>query len=78
MRYVHVVLIAVLTSLVLLFKFQNLTTVTVSFLTVQVTMPVALMVGLVYVLGMVSGGAVVSLVRTLVRGAQPRPESPAR
>ncbi len=69
MRYLYVALIAVLTAIVLLFKFQNLERVTVSFLTASVTLPVSVLVLLVYVLGMFTGGSFVALVRSLIRGA---------
>jgi len=68
-RYLYVALIAVLTAIVLLFKFQNLERVTVSFLTASVTLPVSVLVLLVYVLGMFTGGSFVALVRSLIRGA---------
>ena len=60
-----------LTAAVLLFKFQNLSSVTLSFLSMNVTLPVSVMVIGVYVLGMVTGGALLSLVRGWVRGAMP-------
>jgi len=70
MRYVYILLIALLTAAVLLFKFQNLETVTVSLLTVSVTLPVSLLVIGVYVLGMFTGGFLVALVRSWIRGAR--------
>jgi putative membrane protein len=71
MRFVYIALVVLLTAAVLLFKFQNLSSVTLSFLTMNVTLPVSLMVIGVYVLGMVTGGALLSLVRGWVRGAMP-------
>jgi uncharacterized integral membrane protein len=70
MRYVYILLIVLLTAAVLLFKFQNLETVTVSLLTVSVTLPVSLLVIGVYVLGMFTGGFLVALVRSWIRGAR--------
>jgi len=72
MRYVYIALIVLLTAFVLLFNFQNLTSVTISLLGMSVTLPVSVLVILVYVLGMVTGGALFSLVRRWVRGARPR------
>jgi putative membrane protein len=69
-RYVYIALIVALTALVLLFKLQNLQMVTVSFLSTSFTLPVSLLLILVYVLGMFTGGFVVALVRTWVRGAR--------
>lgn len=68
-RYVNIALIVLLTVAVLLFKFQNMDTVTVSFLNMSATLPVSLLVIGIYVLGMISGGAVLALVRGLIRGA---------
>jgi uncharacterized integral membrane protein len=73
MRYVYIALIVVLTAVVLLFNFQNLTSVTISLLGMSVTLPVSVLVILVYVLGMVTGGALFSLIGRWVRGATQRP-----
>jgi hypothetical protein len=43
--------------------------VTVSFMSTRVTMPIWLVVVAVYVLGMITGGALWSLLRASVRGA---------
>jgi uncharacterized integral membrane protein len=67
---VYIALIVALTAVVLLFKLQNLETVTVSFLSLSFTLPVSLLLILVYVLGMVSGGSLLALLRTWVRGAR--------
>jgi len=73
MRYVYIALIVLLTAVVLLFKFQNLNSVTISLLGMIATLPVSVLVIFVYVLGMVTGGALFSLVRRWVRGATQRP-----
>jgi uncharacterized integral membrane protein len=44
--------------------------VTVSLLSARVTMPVSVLLLLTYVLGMLTGGFVMALVRTWVRGAR--------
>ena len=71
MRFVYIALVVLLTAAVLLFNCQNLSSVTLSFLSMNVTLPVSVMVIGVYVLGMVTGGALLSLVRGWVRGAMP-------
>jgi uncharacterized integral membrane protein len=73
MRYAYVALILLVTAAVLTFKIQNLDSVTVTFLRLSATMPVSVMVMLVYVLGMLSGSFVVKLVRSWVRGARRPP-----
>ena len=72
MRYVYIALIIVFTGIVILFKIQNLEAVTVSLFTVSVTLPVAVLVLLVYVLGMLTGGSVIALLRTWVHRATQR------
>jgi uncharacterized integral membrane protein len=67
---VYIALIVALTALVLLFKVQNLQSVTVSLLSASFTLPVSVMLFLVYVLGMLTGGFLLALVRTWVRGAR--------
>jgi lipopolysaccharide assembly protein A len=69
-RYVYITLIVALTALVLLFKLQNLQMVTVSLLSISFTLPVSLLLILVYLLGMLTGSFLVALVRTWVRGAR--------
>jgi len=70
MRYVYMVLIALIAGIVLLFKVQNLDTVTVTLLSMNFSMPVSILVLLIYVMGMFTGGFMLPLVRTLMRGAR--------
>lgn len=72
MRLVYVGLIVLLTAMVVLFKFQNLSSVTISLFTLQLSMPASVLVLIVYVLGMVTGGATLSLLRTWVHRATRR------
>ena len=53
----------------LVFKLQNLPSVTVTFPTMSVTLPVTVFSLVVYGLGMISGGALWILLRTAARGA---------
>ena len=69
MRYVYLAMILLLTVAVLVFTFQNFPSVTVVFLSIRITLPLALLVPIVYVLGMLSGGALWALLRTSYRGA---------
>ncbi len=77
MRYLYMALVVAFTALVLLFNIQNLQTVTVSLLVYSLTLPVSLLVILAYLLGMATGGALLTLVRSWVRGARRRPASGA-
>jgi putative membrane protein len=70
MRYLYIGLIVVFTALVLLFKFQNLETATVSLFSASITLPVSALVFGVYVLGMLTGGCLYALLKSWVRGAR--------
>jgi uncharacterized integral membrane protein len=72
MRYVYMALIAILAAIVILFKVQNLEAVTVSLFAASVTMPVSVLVLLIYLLGMLTGGFLLALVRSWVHGATRR------
>jgi uncharacterized integral membrane protein len=69
MRYVYIALIAIFTAIIILFKFQNLETVTVSLFSASLALPVSVLVLLIYVLGMLTGGLLLALLRSWVRGA---------
>jgi uncharacterized integral membrane protein len=73
MRFVYMALIALFAAIIILFKFQNLETVTVSLFSVSATLSVSMLVLLIYVLGMLTGGFLLALVRSWVRGATRRP-----
>jgi lipopolysaccharide assembly protein A len=72
-RNVFIALIVVVTLAVLLFMVQNLESVTVSFLSMRLTLPLSLLLLLIYVLGMIGGSATVALVKGLVVGARRKP-----
>jgi uncharacterized integral membrane protein len=69
-RIVYIGLIIALTAVVLLFKVQNLQSVTVSLLGASATLPVSFLVLGVYVLGMLTGGTLLSLLRSWTAGAR--------
>lgn len=69
MRYAYMFLIALAVVILLVFKIQNLTAVTVSFLGVDFTMPVSFLIFVVYVLGMLTGSSVFGLLRSWTQGA---------
>ena len=69
-KYVYIVLIVAFTAMVLLFKFQNLDSVTVSLFSASVTLPLSMLIFGVYVLGMLTGGFIVSLLKSWIRGAR--------
>jgi uncharacterized integral membrane protein len=70
MRYFHIGVIVVLTALVLVFKFQNLETATISLFSASITLPMSVLVFVIYVLGMMTGGSLLALLKTSLRGAR--------
>jgi uncharacterized integral membrane protein len=79
MRFVYLAMIVLLTLVVVGFMVQNKGMVTVAWLSTTMTLPLSVLALLVYVLGMLTGGALLSAVRTWVRGAtKPVPPAPAK
>lgn len=70
MRYLYVGLIVLVVGLVFVFQLQNLEPVTVSLLTASATLPLSILVLLIYVLGMLTGGFVLAVLRTWASGAR--------
>lgn len=69
MKYVSIAIIIVALALIMLFKVQNLTGVTITLLGMSINMPVSVLVFGVYLLGMFTGGALWSLLRNSFRSA---------
>jgi uncharacterized integral membrane protein len=73
MRYVHIAIIVLAVAIIAIFKFQNLETVTVMFLTASLTLPASVLILLVYLLGMLTGSSVLALIQKLFQGAKKHP-----
>ena len=58
MRVLYIAIVVVIAAIVILFNIQNVETVNVSLFSVSVSMPTWLMVYLVYIAGMLTGGLV--------------------
>jgi putative membrane protein len=71
-RYLYIALIVIFVGIVVLFKIQNMESVTVSLFSMSVTLPTSVMVLLVYILGMFTGGFVLGLLRTWTNKATSR------
>ena len=69
MRYIYITIIVVATIVVLLFVFENTLSTTVSFFSASVTLPLSIIVLTAYVMGILTGGIVVSSLRALLHGA---------
>jgi putative membrane protein len=67
-RYIYIILIVVAMAIVLLFVFQNTLSTTVSFFSASVTLPLSILVLVTYIMGILTGGIVVSFLRVLIRG----------
>jgi uncharacterized integral membrane protein len=66
--------VAVLAIIVLAFAMQNFQNTTISLFNAKMSAPLAVVVAIVYLLGMLTGGSVVSLFRWAVSEATRRPE----
>jgi lipopolysaccharide assembly protein A len=67
MRFIQAVLLLAFLGAVAVFAFQNTQVVTLRLFTTSVTAPIALTVGAVYLLGMLSGWTVVAFVGRSIR-----------
>lgn len=70
MRYLYIAFIVVISAVVLLFKFQNLDNVTVTFFTMSITVPISFLVIGIYVLGMLTGGSLYAFIKIILRKAK--------
>ena len=73
MRWLHLTVIVLFAAAILIFAVQNLQVVTTSFLGVSIRTPLAVLVALSYLLGTVTGGALVALLRRSYEGARRGP-----
>jgi putative membrane protein len=73
MRWVHLTIIVLFAAATVVFAVQNFEIVTVSFLGLSARVPLALLVAIVYVLGMATGGSLFALLRRSLRGARRAP-----
>lgn len=72
MRLVYIALIVIATIAMLLFKVPAIEMVTVSFLSFTASMPVAVLLIIVFILGIVAGGALLALLRSMLRRSAPK------
>ncbi|CNI70821.1 MULTISPECIES: LapA family protein [Yersinia] len=67
MKYVYGACFLLIVVLTTLFAFQNSGTVNLSLLFTQITLPISVLIVLIYFLGMFTGGLLITLIRALVR-----------
>ena len=73
MRWVYLTIIVVFAAATLIFALQNLKSVTVAFLGLSIGAPLAVVIFVVYVLGAVTGGSLLALLRRSYAGSRLRP-----
>jgi lipopolysaccharide assembly protein A len=72
MRWVHMTIIVVLAAAITIFAVQNLQIVTTSFLGFSARVPISVLAACVYLLGAVTGGSLLALIRQSIEGAKRR------
>ncbi len=70
MRWIYLAIVVVFVAALIIFVFQNTQSVDVSFLALGVTLPLAILVLVAYVLGALSGGSLYALLRRSVAGSR--------
>ena len=70
MRWIYLIIIIVFALATLIFAVQNLAVVTVSFLSMNIAAPLALLVLIIYVLGAVTGSSLLALLRRSYHGSK--------
>jgi lipopolysaccharide assembly protein A len=73
MRWFHISVIVLFIAATLLFAVQNLQMVTMSFLGFSARAPLALLVAVVYFVGMATGGSLLAVLRRSVQGSRRTP-----
>ena len=63
MRWFHLAVIILFVAVILIFAFQNLDVVTVSFLGFSARAPLAVVIPIIYLLGAATGGSLIALLR---------------
>jgi len=70
MRWFHLAVIVLLATITLVFVVQNFQVVTVSFLRISAQTPLAFLIALIYLLGALTGGSLLALLRRSIAGAK--------
>jgi len=70
MRWVYMAVVVAIAAATLIFAVQNLQSVTISFLGLSMSAPLAILVAVIYLLGMATGGSAWALMRWAVEGSK--------
>lgn len=73
MRWMYMAVIALFCLAVVIFAIQNLEIVTMSFLGIQIRLPMAVLAVIIYVGGAITGGGLYALMRSTVSGYKAKP-----
>jgi putative membrane protein len=69
-RWFYLAIVLVFVAALIIFVFQNTQSADISFLALGATLPLAVLVFVVYVLGALSGGSLYALLRRSVAGSR--------
>ena len=72
MRWIHLSVIVLFVAVIVIFAFQNLQLVTMSFLGFSARAPLALLIVVIYLLGAATGGSLLALLRRSYEGSRRR------
>ena len=70
MRWIYLALIILIAAAAIIFALQNFEIVTMSFLGFNARVPLAVLVGVVYILGAATGGSLFALLRRSYEGSR--------
>jgi putative membrane protein len=70
MRWFYLAIVVLLLAALITFVFQNTDSVSMSFLSFVVTLPLAVLALVLYVLGALTGGSLYALIRRSVAGSR--------
>ncbi len=73
MRWFHLTIIGLFVAATGVFVIQNSESVTIAFLGLNARAPLALLIAVIYLLGMATGGSLIALLRRSIRGARRPP-----
>jgi putative membrane protein len=72
MRRLHLIVIVLFAAATVVFAFQNFEIVTMTFLGFNARLPLALLVAIIYLLGMATGGSLLALLHRSLQGSRLR------
>ena len=77
MRWFYLAIIVLFAAATVIFAAQNFQVVAVSFLRISIQTPLAFLIAVIYLLGAVTGGSLLALLRRSIEGARRRTTVPS-